>query len=196
MNAQLVSVVAIVVCCNTMALAQERQATNSAEKVATLATVLDQQLSNVEKLVVDAAEAMPEEKYDFAPTAGAFKGVRTFGQQVKHVAFDNYSSFATMLGEQPPENSPDENGPDTVKSKEDIMKYLRGSFAIGHRALAAITSQTLVDPLKMEGAGGPPQTRLAVYSFVIGHCSNHYGQMVEYLRMNGIIPPGSRPTVK
>jgi uncharacterized damage-inducible protein DinB len=196
MNAKSGILVALVGCCSTITLAQARQGVEPEQKVPTIAAVLDRQLSNVEKDVVNAAEAMPEEKYDFAPTNGEFKGVRTFAQQVKHVAYGNYGAFAIMLGEKPPENSPDENGPDTVKSKEDILKYLRGSFAMGHRALGTITAQNAVVPIKMEGAGEHPETRLSMYSFVIGHSENHYGQMIEYLRMNGIIPPASRPAGK
>jgi uncharacterized damage-inducible protein DinB len=188
--------ITVLVFCCSVTLAQAQQVAKPQENVPTIAAVLDQRLSIVEKDVIGAAEAMPEEKYEFVPTNGEFKGVRTFAQQVKHVAAANDGAFATMLGEKPPENSPDENGPDTVKSKEDILKYLRGSFAMGHRALATITAQNAVVPIKMEGAGEHPETRLALYSFVIGHCENHYGQMVEYLRMNGIIPPASRPPVK
>jgi uncharacterized damage-inducible protein DinB len=198
MNAQSMTVVTILVCLTTMTPSEGRQATNTADKVSAsgFAAVLDEQLTSVETTVVGAAEAMPEEKYGFAPTNGAFEGVRTFAQQVKHIAFTNYGAFASMLGEKPPESSPDENGPDSVKTKDAIMKYLRGSFAVGHRALATVTAENAVSPIAIEGSGGSPATRLELYSFAIGHPQDHYGQMVEYLRMNGIVPPASRPTVK
>jgi len=159
----------------------------------TIANTLDFQLTLVEFEFVSAAEAMPEDKYSFAPTNGEFKGVRTFAQQVKHVAALNNRFFSSLLGEAvatgPAEG---ENGPDSVQTKEQILKYLRDSFALGHKAIATITADNALADVK-----SPPipffKTRLAIASFVAVHAMDHYGQMVEYLRMNGIIPPASRP---
>jgi uncharacterized damage-inducible protein DinB len=158
--------------------------------------VLDHEFSGVEKEFVDAADAMPEDKYDFAPSNGEFKGVRTFAQQVKHVAAVNYLVFSAMLREKPPANLGGENGPSSMTSKADIMKFLRGSFALGHRAYGAITAQNEVAPISNPFGGKRPVTRLGMASMIIGHCYDHYGQMVEYLRDNGIIPPASRPQPK
>jgi uncharacterized damage-inducible protein DinB len=160
------------------------------EKKATIASVLDRQLSIVEHEFFSAAEAMPEEKYSFAPTNGEFKGVRTFAQQVKHVAAANYLFFSAILGEKPPEG--DENGPASVKTKAEILKYLRESYAMGHRAFATITPENAVTPVE-HPLSGPFNNRLAIASIACWHPFDHYGQMVEYLRMNGIIPPASRP---
>jgi uncharacterized damage-inducible protein DinB len=164
----------------------------------TIASVLDRQLSIVEKQFVEAAEAMPEDKYSFAPTAGDFKGVRTFAEQVKHVGDANYQFYSRILGQPAPSN-PDENGPSAVKTKEQILKYLRDSFALGHRAIATITAENAVTPL-MDASGKPVQgtfnTRLALASIGCWHTFDHYGQIVEYLRMNSIVPPASRPQPK
>jgi hypothetical protein len=157
----------------------------------TISSVLDDRLSAVEKEVVGAADAMPEDKYGFAPTAGEFKGVRTFAEQVKHVAYVNNMMFSAILGEAPPAGDGTESGPASLKTKADIMNYLRESFALGHRAMAAITVQNAVEPLKGP-FGRKPATRLGLATMIQGHCFDHYGQMVEYLRMNGIIPPASR----
>src|SRR5438046_5140487 len=86
-----------------------------------------------------AADAMPEDKYSFAPSTGEFKGVRTFGQQVKHVAAVNYIFGAAILGEKPPVDVGGENGPDSVKSKAEIMTFLKDSFAYLHKALVSIS---------------------------------------------------------
>ncbi|MGH9774894.1 MAG: DinB family protein [Candidatus Acidiferrales bacterium] len=150
----------------------------------TIASVLDSQLSTVEREVVGAAEAMPEDKYSFAPTTGEFKGVRTFGEQVKHIAAANYRFFDTILGEKSPAN---ESGPDALKTKAQIVQYLKDSFALGHRAIATITPENAAELL----ADGK-STRLQYASMGCWHPMDHYGQMVEYLRMNGIIPPASR----
>lgn len=160
----------------------------------TVTSVLDRSFSGIEKEFVDAADAMPEDKYNFAPTNGEFKGVRTFAEQVKHVAVTNYVVFAAILGEKPPVDlgGESENGPAGLKSKADIMKFLRDSFAYGHKAIGKTNEKNLVDPIANPFGGKTPVTRLGMTTLIISHCSNHYGQMVEYLRMNSIIPPASR----
>lgn len=157
----------------------------------TLQSVLDDQLTIVERDFVSAAEAMPEDKYSFAPSAGDFKGVRTFAVQVRHVAFANHLLFGAVLGEKPPAGV-GRDGPESLKSKEEILRYLRDSFALGHRAIAAVTPENSVALIE-----NPPvprfNTRLSMVTHACAHAYDHYGQMVEYLRMNGIIPPASRP---
>lgn len=161
-----------------------------------VAQIMDRSLSNVESEFVPAAEAMPEDKFNFAPTQGEFKTVRTFALQVKHVAHTNFMIFAGILGEKPPENvKPDEdNGPASMTSKADIIKYLKDSFALGHRAMATLTEANLTERLSPNpfGGNGPGPTRLGIANLTLWHSFDHYGQMVEYLRMNGIIPPASR----
>lgn len=181
----------LLLCCAAMAVSQTKPAGKS--KAASVSGVLEHQLSGVEKEFVDAADAMPEDKYDFAPSNGDFKGVRTFAQQVKHVAAVNYLVFSDMLGEKPGVDIGGENGPDSMKSKAEIMKFLRDSFALGHRAYGAITPQNELAPVENPFGGKEPVTRLGLATLIVGHCFDHYGQMVEYLRMNSIIPPASRP---
>jgi DinB superfamily len=157
----------------------------------TVAQVFDHSVSGVEKEFVSAADAMPEDKYSFAPTNGEFKGVRTFAQQVKHVAAINYMISAAILQEKPPVDVGSENGPDSVKTKADIMNFLRGSFAYAHKAVATINDRNLLTPIKSPFGDGTV-TRLGMATLIFGHCFDHYGQMVEYLRMNSIVPPASR----
>jgi uncharacterized damage-inducible protein DinB len=134
---------------------------------------------------------MPEEKYAFAPTRGEFTGVRTFAQQIKHLAANNYRMAAYILGQTPTPDQKSETGPDTVQSKAQIMDYVKGSFTALHRAMAAINDGNLLEP--MAAYPSPLQkTRLQLAEDVVAHSFNHYGQMVEYLRMNGIVPPASR----
>ena len=144
---------------------------------------------------VGAADAMPEDKYSFAPTAAASsKGVRTFAEQVKHVAAVNYIFGATILNEKPPVDTGGENGPDSVKSKAEIMKFLKDSFAYLHKAVASINDKNAIG--YSTNCLGMKLPRLSVGAFSTAHPFDHYGQMVEYLRMNGIIPPASRPQPK
>lgn len=152
---------------------------------------LNMDLSIAERDFVSAADAMPEDKYSFAPTAGEFKGVRNFGEQVKHVAAANYMFGAGVLGEKPPVDLGGENGPANLKTKAEIMKFLNDSFAYLHKALASVTDKNELD--QIDSPFGMKVSRLSLASFSAAHPFDHYGQMVEYLRMNGIVPPASRP---
>ncbi|MGH7647719.1 MAG: DinB family protein [Gemmatimonadaceae bacterium] len=165
----------------------------------TIASTMSRQLGIIEQQFVAAAKAMPAEKYGFAPTVGNFAGVRTFAQEVKHVATINYVFSSALLGEAAPAGVADNqqmNGPDTVRTKEQIIAYLEASFAFADRANATLTADNanvVLDP-SSKHAGVPSflNTRLALASFTCAHVLDHYGQMVEYLRMNGIIPPASQ----
>lgn len=161
---------------------------------ATLRSTLDFQLTIVEHEFEGAADAMPADKYEFAPTNGDFKGVRTFAQQVKHVATANDRFFGAILGH-PPAKAPNyfeqENGPDSIKTKAQIMQYLRESFAEGHKAIASITDANAFERLT-DSPTPFLNTRAAIAIFACVHANDHYGQMVEYLRDNGIVPPASR----
>ncbi|HXQ25613.1 MAG TPA: DinB family protein [Candidatus Acidoferrales bacterium] len=160
----------------------------------TITSVLDTQLTIIEREVTGVAQEMPEDKYSFAPTNGEFKGVRTFAQQVKHIATVNDRFFDSILGVTAPV-APDEgigsNGPDAVQTKDQILQYLKESFARGHKAIATINADNAVTPLK-DPAVPFLRTRAALAIFACTHAMDHYGQMVEYLRDNGHIPPASQ----
>src|ERR1700761_7616739 len=112
----------------------------AADSTPTLGQIHDRELSLLERELVPLAEAMPADKYDFAPTQGAFQGVRTFGQQMAHVASVMYSISATVLGEKPPVDvGTGENGPDSLKGKDAILKYLKDAFAYSHKAMQSLT---------------------------------------------------------
>jgi uncharacterized damage-inducible protein DinB len=151
-------------------------------------------LKSVQTQIVSAAEAMPAVKYGFAPTEGEFKGVRTFAQQVKHLAACNHILAAAALGEDPPADAGDEQGPETVRTKPELLEYLNSSFDHLGRAIDAIGDESV--PLKSSPISPLPAsktTRLGLTVESLIHSFNHYGQMVEYLRMNGVVPPASRP---
>ena len=155
---------------------------------------LDTWITNAEKDVVSAADAMPEDKYSFAPTAGGqFAGVRTFAQQVKHLAANNYRMAARILGQTPTPDQEFETGPETVQSKEQIMDYVKGSFMALHQAVATTTADNALTPVMLARVRTAKQnTRVEFAVDAVAHSYDHYGQMVEYLRMNGIVPPASR----
>jgi uncharacterized damage-inducible protein DinB len=172
--------------------AAQAQSSQAQSSPPTLASDVDREISAVEKQVVDAAEAMPEEKFNFSPESlnipgDDYKGVRSFAVQVKHIASSNYFIWSHVTGDPVPAFIKDGNGPAEMKTKADILKFLRDSFALGHKAAATLTPQNM-----MESAAGSKSTRLHLTEFGVAHAYNHYGQMVEYLRMNGIVPPASR----
>jgi len=146
----------------------------------------DKLLSGMEKEFVDAAEAMPEEKYNFAPPAtyGEYKGVRTFAGEVKHVAQANYYFFGGPNFSEADDKAKSD-AIEKLTSKADIIQALKDSFAVAHQYIATITPQ---NAFEMTAHG----TRGGMAAFGIAHFMDHYGQMVEYLRMNGIVPPASR----
>jgi hypothetical protein len=156
-----------------------------------IAKICDDAIAQIEGEIVPLAEAMPADKYDFAPTSGEFKGARTFAQQMLHVATVNYSVSATSLGEKNPVVvGKGENGPAGVTGKEAIVKYLKDSFAYARKAAHAVTAESYTELVKT--SPGHTSTRAALVAEPVWHSFDHYGQAVIYARMNGVVPPASR----
>ncbi len=165
-----------------------------AARLSPLAEAMDKEISGIEKQFISVAEAMPPAKFDATPEAlnipsAAFKSVRTFAAQVKHVAADNFAIWAPVeaAAEKPGINAP--NGPKQMTSRDDIMKFLKDSFVYSHKAVASLTTE---NQLELVDFRGQKVTRISMVILAFSHINDHYGQLVEYLRMNGIIPPGSR----
>jgi hypothetical protein len=164
----------------------------SPQPAPTIASVMDRDISAVEKQIVDASDAMPEDKFNFTPEAlnipGAnYKGVRSFAVEVKHIAASNWFIWSPLTGDKLPEGLKDGNGPANLQTKTDIIKFLKDSFALGHKAAATLTTENM-----LQSPANSKSTRLHLAEFGVAHAYDHYGQMVEYLRMNGIVPPASR----
>ena len=177
---------------NTASTAGAPQAQAPQQPPATLASAVDRDISAVEKQIEEVAEAMPEDKFNFSPESlnipgSDYKGVRSFAVQVKHIAASNYFIWSPLTGEKLPEGLKDGNGPEALKTKADILKFLKESYALGHRAAATLTTENMLQPPEHSKS-----TRLRLATFGVAHAYDHYGQMVEYLRMNGIVPPPSR----
>lgn len=151
----------------------------------------DAMLSAFEHELTGVAEAMPADKYSFAPTdktvAGSkYDGVRSFSAELTHVIQANYYFFSTVAGTKP---DVDMSSFKTMTSKDQILPALAASFKYAHKAIATITPANAFTTI--DGADGM-HTRATVASFAVAHGFDHYGQMVEYLRMNGVTPPGSK----
>ena len=178
-------ILVVVLAVSTLAAAQQGPAAGAP----TVSAVLDRQLARIERELLPMAKEMPEDKFNFAPTNGEFKGVRTFADQTKHITGGAFRISAAILGEKPPV------APDAVaaaKTKDQIVKLLGDSFAYAHKAFASVTEKNLVEPIPSPFASGGTTTRLDLAIALMADQRDHYGQMVVYFRMNGMVPPASR----
>ena len=132
------------------------------------------------------AEAMPEDKYSFIPTAGKFEDARSFGEQVKHVACAQLAFFNEFEGKKPPDDC-EKGGHDPANTKAELIKYLKDSFDYSNGGLATLTAKNALD--RVEGHYAGPNTKLGTSVIAVWHITDHYGQLVEYLGLNGIVPP-------
>jgi len=193
MMKRMVVVLALAACCAT---GLQAQGDAKAPKIAAGTMVepaksFDGMLSDFEKEFVPLAEAMPAEKYDFAPSAAIFVAgqgseyatVSTFRQMVLHVASANYF-YGSKVGAMKPDV--DVKALADIKNKDAAVAALKASFVFAHKAFATLTVQNA-----FESAQGT-NTRASLAGGLVAHASDHYGQLVEYLRMNGIVPPASR----
>jgi hypothetical protein len=162
--------------------------------IATPAQAIDSQLSLIEGEMNSAVKAMPSDKFGFAPSASifvpgqktGFATVRTFAQQATHVAEANYFFYGIISGLKP---DVDVSGIEKLTNKDDVVAALAGSFTFAHKAIATLTAANAFEVIKSPEPGF--QTRATLAAFGIAHAWDHYGQMVEYLRMNAIVPPAS-----
>jgi uncharacterized damage-inducible protein DinB len=155
-----------------------------------MADAVARSFTMIERSFISLADAMPAEKFGYKPADGEFTEARTFGEQVKHVACGNFAFFNEIEKKEPPADCAN-GGPSPAATKAELMAYLRESFDYAQKVLRTMTSANALEP-----AGGPyggPSTRLGLTTLAVWHASDHYGQMVVYLRLNGIVPPASQP---
>ncbi|HXC95607.1 MAG TPA: DinB family protein [Edaphobacter sp.] len=153
----------------------------------------DLNLSALEQELVPLVKAMPAEKFDFAPSAAIFvagqgseyTGVSTFREMVLHIAAANYS-YAGRVGGMKPDVDLKALSLSKDPDKEKAVAALEASFAFAHKAFGTLTPQNAFESVQAMN------TRASVAGGLIAHAFDHYGQLVEYLRMNGIVPPASR----
>jgi uncharacterized damage-inducible protein DinB len=198
-NYKLIAIVVMFACISCAAAFAQAGAgggQSTAASAPTIASVLNRQLSGIEREIMNAADAIPEDKFDFSPATANIPGdfktpnpVRTMSEQFKHIG-DALESYASVVLGQKPQTSSDENGPKNVKTKKEVIDYLKAAFAKAHSAIDTITTQNATEELTIGTRKG---TRLGSAVGMVGHSNNHYGQIIVYLRMNGIVPPESRP---
>jgi hypothetical protein len=193
MRLRMMMAVAVMGCCTSLAVAQMPTPV-AVGTVESPAKALDKMLGLFEYEAMGVVKAMPADKYSFAPKAGTFAagsaekfdGVRTFAEEVTHVAEANYYFYSSVSGMKP---DVDMKAIGTLKTKEECVAALEKSFAFAHKAIATITVENAFVGIKpVDGM----DTRVSLAAFGVAHGYDHYGQMVEYLRMNGVLPPGSK----
>jgi uncharacterized damage-inducible protein DinB len=159
-----------------------------------ISPAIERQFNKIESDILSSAQAMPEDKFNFTPESlnirnSDFKGVRTFGGQIMHLATDNILIWSAITGAQVRTDIEDVNGPKNIQSKKDVIDYLKSSFAIGRSAISTLTTQNAMVPIEFRGR---QLSKLDLAFYALTHANEHYGQMVVYLRMCGIVPP---PTI-
>ena len=159
-----------------------------------ISPAIQRQFNKIESDILTSAESMPEDKFNFTPQSlniknSQFEGVRTFAGQIMHLSTDNILIWSAITGESVRADIEDVNGPKTIKTKKDVIAYLKSSFAIGQKAISTLTAQNAMDMIEFRGRKLP---KLDLAFYALTHANEHYGQMVIYLRMCGIIPP---PTI-
>jgi hypothetical protein len=159
-----------------------------------ITSAIERQFNKIERDILTSAEAMPEDKFNFTPESlviknSDFKGVRTFAGQIMHLSTDNILIWSAINGDYVRTDIEDVNGPKTIITKKAVIEYLKSSFATGRKAIATLNSQNAMDPIDFRGR---KLAKLDLAFYALTHANEHYGQMVIYLRMCGIIPP---PTI-
>jgi len=198
MMKRMVVALALAACCMTGAEAQMGPKAPAVAPGTMIepAKSFDGMLSGFEEEMMGLAKAMPAEKYNFAPSAAIFvpaqkpdylspndKGVRTFGQMVAHVAQANYFFGKSLSGTK---SDVDVKAIGTLTDKDKIVAALTESFAFAHKAMGTLTAQNAFE--SVHGV----DTRASLAGGLVAHGYDHYGQLVEYLRMNGLVPPASQ----
>ena len=166
----------------------------AAGTIASPSSAVDSQLSLIESEMMGAVKAMPPDKFGFAPNAAIFAPgqttefatVRTFAQQAAHVAQANYFFYSNLSGLKP---DVDMAGLPKLTKKDEVVAALAASFVFAHKAIATLTPANAFEVVKINEPGFYTKATLA--EFGVSHANDHYGQMVEYLRMNGLVPPAS-----
>jgi hypothetical protein len=155
----------------------------------TMASTIMPSWQMIQRSFVSAAEAMPEDKWAFAPKDGTFKGranVRRAGQARR------VRQLCVLHGDraEDPAGRMRKGGPDPARTKAESAKYLADSFTYAAEVLAKITPENALDAAG--GRYGGQSTSLGLTTLAVWHASDHYGQIVVYLRMNNIVPPASQ----
>jgi uncharacterized damage-inducible protein DinB len=177
----------IILCCTLISICFGQQSIK-------FSSAIERQFNKISSDIITSAEAMPEDKFNFTPENlqipnSDFKGVRTFAGQIMHLSTDNILIWSAITGDSVRADIQDVNGPKSISTKTEVLKYLKSSFEEGRKAISMLTEKNAMDMIEFRGRKLP---KLDLAFYALTHANEHYGQMVVYLRMCGIIPP---PTI-
>jgi hypothetical protein len=155
----------------------------------TLVVEVQRMFNNIKNNFTKSADQFPEEKYDWKPTPD----VRTWAGLFGHLIDDNNGSCAPLIGETAPPRLDNEGQPtDAAKGlkKADIVRLLAESFARCDKAFAAVTADNM---LERSRPGNVNRSKIGALIYNTQHISEHYGNAVTYMRLQGLVPPSSAP---
>lgn len=156
----------------------------SGAEPASLSADVKRDYAAVRDYFLRAAEKMPEEDYGFRPSPE----VRTFAQQVAHVADDQYNLCAPARGES--RKAPYRDIESRLSKKADLVPALKAAFSYCDNAYDALTDVSGAEP----AAGSYQRNRFSMLNWNLWHTWEHYGNVVVYLRLKGLVPPSSEKT--
>jgi uncharacterized damage-inducible protein DinB len=152
-----------------------------------LAADLLNQWNYTEKQLVDMAADFPVDKLDYKATPAQ----RTFAEQLLHAAGANYLFIDAAMGTKPPKDV--ENPSRKIyKTRAQIVEYIKKSYADGAATIRRLGDKGLLEETKAPFGNGMV-TKAALFAEAMEHANDHYGQCVVYYRLNGLVPPASRP---
>jgi len=169
----------IVTAFGTAMLVAPALAAQAPSRVLTEAT--REQFDEVKAYLSETAQKVPENLYTFKPTPD----VRSLGQIIGHVADGNFLICSAAVGDKPPQSGIEQS----KTSKADLVAALNDSIAYCDKAFARLNDQNGVETVKFFNGHQTP--RILVLAFNNSHCNEHYGNLVTYLRLKGMVPPSS-----
>ena len=181
---------AVVLAASAVAAQQAKPTSVSMAATGPITTSIKAQFDEVKDYVMRSAQMVTDKEYEFRPQ-GVASDVRNFGQILGHIANVNYAYCGTAMGlDSPPEKGPKGEDFEKVTTKVEMQKVLAASFAYCDKAFNQVNDHNGGDPAK---AFGNTTTKLGALVANIGHESEHYGNLVTYLRAMGKVPPSSQP---
>ena len=154
-----------------------------------IAEALEKDYLRLEQQLMGVGDAMPAEHYGFKPTID----VRSFGEQLRHVAAVQWFIGAALMNREPPVDVGDgDSGPTSMTGKAEILAYVAASFAYLREAIRGMSNDDALETIPHPFDSQITMERMTIVGGYASHGWEHYGQMVVYLRLNEVVPPSSR----
>lgn len=182
--------VAVLICVTGANVVRGQGMATQRKAASGIAADLLAQWKNTGKQLIDMAADFPENKFDYKATPAQ----RTFAEQLLHAAGANYLFVDAALGTKPPKDTENPSR-QMYKTRAQVVAYIKKSYADGAAAIRRFGDKGLIEEVKGP-FGNDMVTRAALFAEAMEHANDHYGQCVVYYRLNGLVPPASRPQPK